>query len=232
MSCIKNCITYSSRIFKKRLLALIIVSIFIATPVGYYAYQTWFAPVVYDTLEDRSPLSAPPEEIKGKVITLRILREEFFIDFHNAFSSTVRYGFEFPEVIDLDYTIRWLKMEVEKIRTGSLLMYCIFDNKDNKLIGATEIRTKNEKDPGQFSWWLNESYWGGGRAREACKLITNIYFRLHDDIKSYNVHVRLWNKRSYEALKKSGFKEVGYFYEKGKPARHILEMYRDRDKKR
>ncbi len=223
-----SCIKIPCRFIKKRLLALIIVGVFISAPVGYFAYTTWWATGARESQEETSPLSTPPEEIKGKIITLRLLKEEYFIDFHNEFSSTVRHGFEFPELIDLDYTIRWLKIEVAKIKAGTLLMYCIFDNKDNKLIGATEVRDKNEKDPGQFSWWINENYWGGGRAREACKLVTNIYFRLHSDRDSYNVHVRLWNKRSYEALKKSGFKEVGYFYENGKPTRHILEMYRDK----
>src|SRR5438093_1246840 len=77
-----------------------------------------------------------------------------------------------------------------------------------------------------FGWWLNEGYWGGGRAQEALNLITKTYFRLKPKETSYIAHVRLWNKRGYQALKKGGFEDVGYFYEEGKAARHILEMKR------
>jgi RimJ/RimL family protein N-acetyltransferase len=105
-------------------------------------------------------------------------------------------------------------------------MYCIFDAKENKLIGTLEIREKNDKDPGQFGCWLNERYRGGGRIQEAIKLITNIYFRL-TDVPLFTAHVRLWNKRSYRALLKAGFTDTGkFYYEDGKPTRYLLEFRR------
>ncbi len=167
-----------------------------------------------------------PEEIKGKRITLKRLKEKYFIDYHNMFSATVRKNLEFPDSITLDYTIRYLKEEMRKDRTGAMLMYCIFDNVDNKLIGFLEIREKNDHDPGQFGCGINENYWGGGRFQEAFTLINELYFKLYNET-SYIAHVRLWNKRSYAALKKVGFIDVGFFYENGIPTRYILEMRKD-----
>jgi RimJ/RimL family protein N-acetyltransferase len=143
------------------------------------------------------------------------------------FSSDVRKSMEFPEIITLNYTIRYLKLKMEQCKEGKRLMYCIFDNKSNKLVGSIEIREKDPDDPGQFTWWINENYRGGSRAVEALKLIARTYFRLHTDRDRFIAHVRLWNKRGYNALKKGGFKEVGYFYEDGKPTRYILEYYKN-----
>jgi RimJ/RimL family protein N-acetyltransferase len=203
---------------RTRRLLLASVVLVATTSLGYGAYYYFvIAP-------QESILTAPPEEVKGKIVTLRALKKEYFIDYHNAFSNIVRQNLEFPEFITLDYSIRYLQDQLSKSQNGTILLYCIFDNKDQKLIGEIEIRDKNEDDPGQFGWWLNEAYWGGGRAREAFKLISNIYFRLKPHEKSFIVHVRLWNKRSYHALKKVGFVDTGYFYEGGKASRHILEF--------
>lgn len=158
----------------------------------------------------------------GNVVTLKKPQEENFIDYHNMFSDTVRKDLEFPKHIDLSYTINYLRHELSRAAKGEMLMYLIFDNKDNKLIGSTEIRELNNYDPGQVGIWINENYWGGGRALEALGLITDAYFKLHPEHDSYIAHVRLWNARSLKLLKKFGFKEEGYFYEHGEPARHIL----------
>lgn len=169
--------------------------------------------------------SAPtrPEIIKGSIITLKRLKEEYYIDYHNMHSVTVRRAIEYPEHTTLDWTIRFLKGEQEKDAAGKVMLYCIFDNKTGKLIGSTEIREKNDKDPGQFSCWINEHYWGGGRTQEAIKLITAAYFKLtHEE--SFIAHVRTWNIRSYKALKKAGFIDTGFYYEDNEPSRYILEM--------
>ncbi len=170
-------------------------------------------------------LAQRPETVAGKLVTLRKLKEEFFIDYHNMFSQTVRRGLEYPDEITLDYTIRYLRYEMRREEKKEILQYCIFDNKDNKLIGALEIREKNDLDPGQFGCWVNERYWGGGRFQEAVALISKTYFAL-TDAPSYCAHVRLWNKRSYAALKRFGFKDVGFYYENGTPTRYLLEYHR------
>lgn len=169
-----------------------------------------------------------PEIVPGKIVTLKKLREEYFIDFHNMFSTKVRDLFESPKHITLDYTITILSYIMKLNDKGDTLYYCIFDNKDNKLIGAIEVREKNDIDPGQLGCWINENYWGGGRIQEAYKLIAQTYFQLKPKEKSFNAHVRTWNVRSYKALKKFGFIDVGIIKTTdGKGDRHVLELYRE-----
>lgn len=167
-----------------------------------------------------------PDVVRGEIITLKRLKEKYFIDYHTMFSPIVRKDLEFPERITLDYTIRFLKDEMRKDAAGQTLWYCIFDNLDDKLIGYIEIREFREDDVGQLGCWLNEKYWGQGRIQEALKLISRLYFSLrpHDH---YIAHVRLWNKRSYKALKKFGLKDKDIFYENGVPSRYILEMKKE-----
>ncbi len=185
--------------------------------------------IVPEYFVSQKSISAP-QEIKGKVITLKQLKEEYFLDYHNMFSDIVRENLEFPKHITLMYTVSYLREEMEKALAGKMLQYCIFDNKDKKLIGSVEVRELNKLDPGQMGIWLNENYWGGGRALEALKLISRAYFALHPEEDSYIVHVRLWNKRSYSLLKKFGFKQApgdkGYFYEGGKRARYVLRFHK------
>jgi RimJ/RimL family protein N-acetyltransferase len=200
-----------------KLLKLVVLATILLVPGSYLLHQAgWFG-------SGYSSIIRAPEEIRGEKVTLRSLKEQYFIDYHNMFSSSVRKMMEFPDYITLDYTIRYLKLEMEKSAQGEQLLYCIFDNQENKLIGSIEIREKNETDPGQLGWWVNENYQGKGHSAEALKLIVHAYFKLHPEAKSFSAHVRLWNKRSYFALKKFGFKDVSYFYEGGQPTRYILE---------
>jgi RimJ/RimL family protein N-acetyltransferase len=205
----------------RRLRIALLIAIIAFIPIGYGTYR-----IINHIHESTTPLTTPPKEIKGKLVTLRPLKEDYYIDYHNMFSDIVRKSLEFPEHITLGYTIRYLQDQQRKAEDGTMLLYCIFDNKSNKLIGSVEIRDKNDEDPGQLGCWVNEAYWGGGRFQEALDLITKTYFRLKPNEKSYIAHVRTWNDRSYKALTKYGLKEVGYFYEGGKPTRHILEMKR------
>lgn len=169
-----------------------------------------------------------PEVVPGKIVTLKKLREEYFIDWHNMFSAKVRDLFESPKHITLDYTINILRYIMELNNKGETLYYCIFDNKDNRLIGAIEVREKNDIDPGQMGCWLNENYWGGGRIQEAYKLIAQTYFKLKPNEPSFDAHVRTWNIRSYKAMKKFGFVDLKTVKASdGKADRHVLELRRE-----
>jgi RimJ/RimL family protein N-acetyltransferase len=168
-----------------------------------------------------------PDVIPGKIVTLKKLREEHFIDFHNMFSTKVREPFESPKHITLDYTIRILRYIMELCAKGETLYYVVFDTKEDTLIGAIEIREKNDIDPGQLGCWINENYWGGGRIQEAYRLITDAYFKLKPEEDKYEAQVRVWNKRSYKALKKFGFIDIEIRPDtEGKADRHVLEYYR------
>jgi RimJ/RimL family protein N-acetyltransferase len=170
-------------------------------------------------------LTQVPEEIKGSIITLRTMKESYFVDYHNMFSLDVRRNLEYPEEISLDFTVSQLRAEMKAHQERRMLLYCIFDNAENKLIGALEIREKNDRDPGQLGCWINEKYWGKGRFQEALDLISKTYFAL-TNAPDYIAHVRLWNKRSYNALKKYGLKDTGFYYEHGEPTRYILKLKR------
>ena len=96
----------------------------------------------------------------------------------------------------------------------------------------SRIEEENPENVGQLCCWLNEHYWGGGRIREAIKLIAQEYFRVKKDEKSFNAQVEMWNVRSYYALKKAGFELVGtrYFKVFHKP-RYLLEYPNPKYKK-
>ncbi|MBY0353383.1 GNAT family N-acetyltransferase [Candidatus Babeliales bacterium] len=210
--------------FTKYLHALIVVGVVIAGIAGYATY----------THIKKSPpatafqlLTEIPEELKGSLVTIKKLKEEHFLDYHNMFSNIVRENMEFPKNITLSYTIMYLKSELKKMNANKMIIYVVYDNADNKLIGSVAIREKNESDPGQCSCWINENYWGGGRIQEALRLIAKAWFMVKP-YDSFYAQVRLWNKRSYHALLKAGFVDTNdYFYEtNGEKGRHILEMHR------
>lgn len=209
-----------SLIFKKKIIIVLIASCTVLVG-GYTLLQVTKAPTIIAQAGKPAPA-----EVTGKVITLRTLKEEYYVDYHNMLSLIVRQSLEFPEHMTLGETISYLRDEQTRVDSGKLLNYCIFDNKDNKLIGSIEIRDKTDADRGQLGCWLNEAYWGGGRIRQAIDLASMVYFKIHPEEPSYIAHVRLWNKRSYHALIKAGLKDAGYFYEGGKATRYILEMKR------
>lgn len=185
--------------------------------VGYVVYTTYLVP---------AKLTQPPAAVPGSLVTLKLMKDEYFVTLHQMFSPAVRRGLDFPEHINLSYMIAYLRMLMDNHEKGKTLLYAIFDNQDNLPIGTIEIRELNIIDPGQMGCWINEKYWGGGRIQEAIKLISHVYFRLNPQENQYITHVRLWNQRSLKAMKKSGMVEVGYYYDDGKPSRYILEYRR------
>lgn len=180
-------------------------------------------------LEKTPNLGFLPSEVKGKIVTLKRLNPKYFYDYHKMFSDTVRKNIEYPPQISFKFTKSMLLYDLKQEAKGKMIIYFIFDNKTNKLIGSIEIKDKNIENPGQFSIWINEKFWGNGRAQEATKIISEIYFKYKNE-NEFIAHVRLWNKRSYNALIKSGFKDIDRFYEEGKPTRYILKMYKENKK--
>jgi len=149
------------------------------------------------------------DEIAGKVITLKRYQPEYAKAFMKMCTPVVRK----PLYLDFPWTLENVKKQLQKEarieKKGDTLWYLIFDNADEQLVGSVQIREYapyRKSMPGQFTCWLNEKYWGGGRIREAIKLIAHEYFRLHKDAKHFDGHVEMDNLRSYYALKKAGFK--------------------------
>lgn len=149
-----------------------------------------------------------PETIQGKIITLKKLAQKFAFDYYNMFSSQVRKDFEYPEKMsygEVDYHISY---EIKEMKKNRKIPYTIWDNKDNRLVGAIQIREKDKRDPGQLSMWLNENYRGGGRIQEALFLISQAYFKARPATKSYNAFARTWNVASRKSMEKFGFVHI------------------------
>lgn len=166
-----------------------------------------------------------PEEIPGSVITLRKMKNEYIDDVHLALTDDVRENLSFPAgwpFDSTDYFIRWLTKRRER---GELISYAIFDNNDQKLVGAVEIRSFWKSDPGQMGAWLHEDYRGKGRIQEALQLLIKTYFA-QTDRTVCEAEIELFNQRSLRAFKKLGFVDRGYHYELGKPTRYIVEYYK------
>jgi RimJ/RimL family protein N-acetyltransferase len=218
-----------TKTFKIVLSLAAVVSIAIA---GYF-YFPYFIEQQKEITKTSYPFSRPDDradEIKGKKITLKRLKPEYAKDFHDVYSSEiVRKPLYIPLNVDLEWTKKYIQKKLTKEKIGKTMIYVIFDNKDNKLIGHVEIRDPKSTDPGQMGCWLNENYWGSGRIQEALDLISKEYFRVKN-VNKYNAHVEMWNLRSYYALKKFGFKLVDFYYENGKATRYILEYYKEPQK--
>lgn len=143
----------------------------------------------------------------GNVITLKTMREDFIEGYHDMFSADVRHGLSFtasPD--DEDYTISYVNWTLSRQAQGELMCYAIFDNKDDILVGAIEIRSHHSEDPGQLGCWINDKYRGGGRMQEALKLITQEYFRM-TGAPTISAFIEPFNIASYKALTKFGFKQ-------------------------
>jgi RimJ/RimL family protein N-acetyltransferase len=167
-----------------------------------------------------------PAEVRGSIVTLKTLKEDYFAELHNMFSNACRKGLDFPAVTTFGYTIAYLRELERRAKTTKGIHYVIFDNADNKPIGSIEVREYDPEDYGQMGVWINENYWGGGRTVEAIKLIGKAYFELYPEAKDFIAFARPWNQRSYKALQKAGFVDEGFKYVDGTPLWYQLRMHR------
>ena len=167
-----------------------------------------------------------PAEIRGSVITLKTLKEDYFAELHNMFSNACRKGLDFPGVIDFAYMIRYLRELERRAQITKGIHNVIFDNGDNKPVGSIEVREADPEDYGQLGMWINEKYWGGGRIQEALKLISKAYFDLYPEAKDYIAFARPWNQRSYKALLKAGFVDEGLKYADKTPIWYQLRLHK------
>lgn len=171
-------------------------------------------------------VAAFPQEIKGKLVTLKVLTADHIPAYHAMFSLKVREGLSFPmDLNDTDFTKSYVEYQLYRQKIGEMIIYAIFDNKDQCLIGTVEMRAFWRRDPGQFGCWLNEKYWGGGRLMEAIDLFINTYFEVMD-VPVVSAYVEPFNQRSFAAMKKAGFEFVGFSERKGKLEYYALEKYR------
>lgn len=158
-----------------------------------------------------------PDTLAGNLITLKKAQESHFEACKNMYSENVRQCLEDPNE---KYTLERYLHELKYAAEGNFLMYNIFDNVDNKLIGSididdsAELDEEDDNDTDDISIWINEHYRSGGRALEALTLLIEIYFKLHPERTSGpKADVALWNKASFNLFKKAGFQEKIIAYE-------------------
>lgn len=143
-------------------------------------------------------------ELKGPDITLRPLVAEYIDSYLKSFSSDVQAAV----FVDSPQSEReYLLNCIEKSNNGDAVFFCIFENQNNNIIGAIEIRPSPQHS-GQLYCWLNEAYRGKDLLKEAMSLAAKEYFKLTGRI-FFNAHVDVCNMRSYKALKKCGFADMG-----------------------
>lgn len=140
-------------------------------------------------------------DLLGKTTILRPLQASFIDEYLAQFSDAVRRALR---VSALESERRYLE---EQLLQENSYFYCIF-NKDNQLLGAIAIRNKELYAAGQLYSWLNENYWGLGYYQEALQLLSEYYFTVTNQ-QYYTAQVDTDNIRSYKALKKAGFADIG-----------------------
>lgn len=140
------------------------------------------------------------DEIRGILVTLRILRHMYVQSYLQMFSPIVQNMLHVPSI---EHERIYLNHRLVHVLTFTTLFYCIFDNVDQQLIGAIEIRDRMQFS-GQLYSWLHEFYWGSGRYQEALLLASQQYFSLTQDL-FFTAHVDVNNERSCGALRKGGF---------------------------
>lgn len=144
------------------------------------------------------------KKLQGKLVYLQELNESFFSDYITAFSPKVRKKLHVKHATS---ELEYLRQRLEQQKEGKTVFFCIFDKQTKRLIGAIEIRDQSETGS-QLYCWLHEDFWGTGRYQEALRLASQEYFKKTNEDFFY-AHVDQNNKRSYYALKKNGFTDIG-----------------------
>lgn len=139
-------------------------------------------------------------QFRGKLVTLKELSPDYFDEYIKMFSPRVKQLLHVSSnACERDY-LKHCLVEHEARRQ---FFFCIFDNQENKLIGAVTLRSPQDT-LGQVGSWINEQYWGGGRYQEALKLLIDAYFE-RSGVPVITAHVYVDNVRSYKAHKNFGF---------------------------
>ena len=145
---------YASQIIIQTHVTLILLTL-VTIPTGYGAYRlidTWY--------QATAVLTKPPEEVKGSVVTLRLLKRNILSITTTCFQQPSAKDLSFLKLLPWATPSSGYAAELQKMKEGKMVEYVIFDNNDQNLIGAVAIRELNDIDPGQESVWINEKYWG------------------------------------------------------------------------
>lgn len=141
----------------------------------------------------------------GELVTLKLLDQELIENYLPVFSPLIQ---QMLAVDSVQEERIYLLQQLEKQKKGLTFFYCILNNETSEVIGAIEIR-ETPQHSGQLYCWLHEDFWGKGFFQEAMQLIAREYFK-NTGRNFFNAHVDIENERSYFALKKFGFADLGF----------------------
>jgi RimJ/RimL family protein N-acetyltransferase len=145
--------------------------------------------------------------LQGSVIRIRRLSNADEACYLDAFCDEVRMALH---VSDLQQEQIYFRERIEQQKNEKTFFYGIFDLATNELCGALEFRD-SQTHRGQLYCWLNPSWRGRGFLQEA------LYLAMYD-YSQQTGHAYITalvdenNKRSYWALKKAGFADIGWVY--------------------
>lgn len=134
-------------------------------------------------------------------IALEILSHDHIDHYLSVFSRTVRDVLRVESVESERVYLKHVQQE------PGTYFFCIFTRDERALIGAIAIRDA-QVYAGQLYCWLHERYWGSGYFQQALILAAQIYFA-NTDRAYFTARVDCTNMRSYRALKKAGFADIG-----------------------
>lgn len=147
--------------------------------------------------------------LKGNIITLKSITYddcEDFISWRN--SAFIKKHFIYRKDITLEEQQNWMKNKVE---TGLVVQFIIWDNKDNKKIGCVYLQNIDaNKKEAEFGILIGEEkYVGGGRGTESAILINNYAF---EQLGLERIYLRVLNnnERAKKSYAKAGFSQEDY----------------------
>lgn len=109
-------------------------------------------------------------------------------------------------IVSADQEQDYLLNELEQQRKGNTLIFALFSHAHH-FLGIIMIRS-SEKSRGQLYCWIHERWWNFGYFGQGMQLAQQEYFSLTNDF-FFTAHVDVSNVRSYYALKKNGFADLG-----------------------
>lgn len=142
--------------------------------------------------------------LKGKKVTLKPITYddcEDFIGWRN--SAFIKKHFIYRKDITLEEQRNWIKNKVE---TGLVVQFIIWENKDNKKIGCVYLQNIDvDKKEAEFGILIGEEeYVGGGRGTESATLINTYAF---EELGLERIYLRVLNnnERAQKSYVKAGF---------------------------
>ena len=147
--------------------------------------------------------------LRGRMVTLKPITYddcEDFIGWRN--SAFIKKHFIYRKDITLEEQRDWIKNKVE---TGLVVQFIIWDNKDNKKIGCVYLQNIDTiKKEAEYGILIGEEeYVGGGRGTESANLLVTYAFEYLGLEKIY-LRVLKDNIRAQKSYMKSGFSIEDY----------------------